>query len=256
MVNTGALMTNRAEGKDAAAIDKDMVAQFTLDPSKKQANADVVTLRLGMSDQKYNDFKEKHAAARNFSPALFNDYTIVYNYMRNFRTFARSVECESSLPFDPRRYSLTPKVSSIDRELRFNCTATDAFPPTPFYMLLSSSAGNESVTVTLLNRVNGQCQITVTRPSPLMHAPPSSVYGQNKWTCNAMYFNDKTICDCGCGAPDPDCISGLNDVSGCSWDQPLCDHWGKCSSEETSTLPLRIFLSTPCSTLKLAGDTQ
>jgi len=256
MANTGALMTNRAEGKVAAAMENDMVAQFTWDPFKPQANGGVVTLRLGMSDQKYSDFKAKHAAARNLPPALFNDYTIAYNYVHNFHTFSRSVECESSQPFDARRYSLTPPISLMQQQLKFNCTATDTFPPTPFHMLLSSSAGNESVTVVLLTRANGLCQITVTRPSPLMHAPPSSVYGLNRWTCNAMYFNDKAICDCGCGSPDPDCLSGLNEVSGCGWDQPLCDHWGKCSSEETSTLPLRIFLSTPCSTLKLAGDSQ
>ena len=138
--------------------------------------------------------------------------------------------------------------------LNFNCSASEEFPRTPFQMLLLSSVGNESVTASALSRVAGMRQITVTRPAPLLHEQAARGYGRDVWTCNPNYFAaDNFTCDCGCGAPDPDCLFSGSIVAGCDAEQPLCDHLGSCSTFETSTLPLRVFLSTPCTSLKLAG---
>jgi hypothetical protein len=252
LANKGVLMTGRAEGKDSAALYSDVFAQFTWDPSKAQSNSDAVSLRLGMSEQQFAEFKSKHPAAKTISPALFNDYTVAYNYVPNFKTFAPFVQCTSSIPFQVKRYSLTPPVSRSDQQLTFNCTSSDVFPPPPFQMLLSSSAGNESVAVSSLQRTNGLCRITVSRSSPLLHAPPVDDWS-NQWTCDPRYFADNSTCDCSCGAPDPDCLSNDRVVNGCSWETPLCDHWGRCSAHETSTMPFRVYLSTPCSSLNLAG---
>jgi hypothetical protein len=253
IANTGVLMTGRAMGKDSAALDNDVFAQHTWDPLKAQSKGDAVVLRLGMSEQKFHDFNSMYPAARNLSPALFNDYTIVYNYVRNFNTFAPSTQCTSSQPFDAMHYPLTSPIKMNDLTLKFNCSVSEVFPPPPFYMLLSSSAGNESVSVTALTRITGVCQITVTRLAPLLHDQPVTKNGRDAWTCNPNYFNDSMTCDCGCGVPDPDCLVTSSIVNGCDSEQPLCDHWGKCSTYETATLPLRVFLSTPCSSLKLAG---
>jgi hypothetical protein len=256
LANTGVLMTGRAMGKDSAALDNDVFAQHTWDPTKAQGHGDTVILRLGMSEQKFHDFINKYPAARNLSSALFNDYTIVYNYVRNFKTFAPSMQCTSSQPFDAKHYSLTPPIKVNDLSLKFNCSQSDVFPPPPFYMLLSSTAGNESVTVTALTRTTGMCQISVTRLAPLLHDQPPTKSGRDVWTCNPNYFSDNITCDCGCGAPDPDCLVSSSIVNGCDSERPLCDHWGTCSSYDTATLPLRVFLSTPCSSLKLAGNEQ
>jgi hypothetical protein len=254
LANKGVLMTGRAEGKDSAALNSGAFAQYTWDPSKAQARGDSVSLRLGMSEQQYADFKEKHPAAKSLPPYLFNDYKIAYNYVPNFITFAPSTQCTSSQPFVAKRYSLIPPIALSDRQLTFNCSVSDVFPPPPFYMLLSSPAGNESVSVASLQRASGECRITVTRGSPVLHAPPSAVGSRSQWTCNAEYFADNSTCDCSCGAPDPDCLFKDRVVAGCGWEQPLCDHWGRCSAFETSTRPIQVHLSTPCSSLKLAGE--
>ena len=246
-------MTGRAEGKDSAALYSDAFAQFTWDPSKAKANSDAVSLRLGMSEQQFVEFKAKHAAAKNLSPALFNDYIIAYNYVPNFKAFAPTTQCTSSQPFVVKRYSLTPPIAMSDQQLTFNCTSSDIFPPPPFHMLLSSSAGNESVAVLSLQRTKTLCRISVTRTSPVLHAPPTGDE-RNQWTCDPRYFADNTTCDCSCGAPDPDCLSNDRVVSGCGWEQPFCDHWGRCSTHDSATRPLQVYLSTPCSSLTLAGS--
>ena len=246
-------MTGRAMGKDSAALNSDVFAQFTWDPSKAESNNDAVSLRLGMSDQQFADFKAKYAAAKTISPALFNDYTVAYNYVPNFKTFAPSIQCTSSQQFNAKRYLLASSVEMSAQQLSFNCSLSDVFPPPPFQMLLSSSAGNESVVVQSLQRANAMCRITVTRTSPVLHAPPQTGDGRNQWTCDPHYFADNATCDCGCGAPDPDCLSNDRMVTGCSSEQPLCDHWGRCSSQDTSTQKIQIWLSTPCSVLNLAG---
>jgi hypothetical protein len=206
-----------------------------------------------MSQQKFDDFKAKYPAARSVSSALFNDYTIVYNYVPNFNKLAATTQCVASQPYVANRYLLTSPAKTSDVLLKFNCSASEVFPLPPFYMLLSSSAGNESVTVTSLARSAGLCQVTVTRPAPLQHEQPPAGYGRHAWSCKSEYFADNVTCDCGCGAPDPDCLLRGSVVAGCGHVQPLCDHWGKCSADETSTRPLRVFLSTPCSSLLLAG---
>jgi hypothetical protein len=248
-------MAAQAEGLGAAALGSDVFAQFTFDPSNAPATGDSVTLRLGMSASNFSDFKAKHAVASTLPPSLFNDYTIAYNYVRNFNAFAPLTHCtSSSQPFLPNRYSLLSPISLADLQLKFNCSASDVFPTPPFYMLLSSSAGNETVAATAFTRTPaGVCQLTVKRPAPLLHAQPPNGYRRDSWTCSPQYFADNSTCDCGCGAPDPDCLVKDRAVQGCGAAQPMCDHWGKCSAYETSTLPLRIFLSTPCSDLKLAG---
>jgi hypothetical protein len=271
LANTGVLMTGRAIGKDLAALDDDAFAQHTWDPLQTQANNGAVILHLGMSDQKFADFKIKYPAARSLSPALFNDYTIVHNYVDNFNTFANSIHCSSSQPFDAKHFHLKAPIKTNDVLLNFNCSASEEFPRTPFQMLLLSSVGNESVTASALSRVAGMRQITVTRPAPLLHEQAARGYGRDVWTCNPNYFAaDNITCDCGCGAPDPDCLFSGSSVAGCDAEQPLCDHVvgfrgglgnslflcdhvGSCSTFETSTLPLSVFLSTPCTSWKLAG---
>lgn len=253
LANTGAVMTGRKEGKEWAALDGDVFAQYTWSASRAQASSDAVTLRLGMSQEKFDDFKAKHPAAKSLPPALFNDYTIVHNYVPNFSRLAATTQCVASQSYDAKRYVLTSPAKTSDVVLKFNCSASEVFPLPPFYMLLSSSAGSESVMVTSLAHAAGLCQATVTRTAPLSHEQPPAGHGRHAWSCKSEYFGDNVTCDCGCGAPDPDCLLDGTVVAGCGSWQPLCDHWGKCSAEETSTRPLRVFLSTPCSSLLLAG---
>ncbi len=47
------------------------------------------------------------------------------------------------------------------------------------------------------------------------------------WTCAAVSYAGVDFCDCGCGAPDPDCAFGLP-VHGCKSDAASCDASGKC----------------------------
>lgn len=170
--------------------------------------------------------------------------------LRNFNALATLTHRTSSLPFVAKRFSLLSPISLADLQLKFNCSAPDVFPTPPFYMQLSSSAGNETVSAAAFTRTPaGVCHLTVKRTAPLLHVQPPTGYRRHSWTCSPQYFADNSTCDCGCGAPDPDCL--VKDRAGAA--QPMCDHWGKCSAYETSTLPLRIFLSTPCSDLKLAG---
>jgi hypothetical protein len=253
LVNKGVLMTGRAEGKDSAALNSDVFAQVSWDPSKTHANSDLVSLRLGMSQQQFTEFKAKHAAAGTISPALFNDYTIAYNYVPNFHTFAPSIQCVSSLPLETKRFSVMHPIGLSERQLIVNCSSSHVFPPPPFFMLLSSSAGNESIAVVSVERTDDLCRITATRQSPMLHAPSPTGDGRSQWTCNPHYYADNATCDCGCGAPDPDCLSSDRVVAGCSSEQPLCDHWGRCSAQDSSALPIQVYLSTPCFTLNLAG---
>lgn len=45
------------------------------------------------------------------------------------------------------------------------------------------------------------------------------------WTCDDRYFGDGQLCNCGCGAPDPDCES--SDVGACD----VCNFQGSCSRQ-------------------------
>lgn len=46
------------------------------------------------------------------------------------------------------------------------------------------------------------------------------------WTCDPTHYSDGTVCDCGCGAPDPDCARGLPE-SGCN-EGEVCSAAGAC----------------------------
>lgn len=46
--------------------------------------------------------------------------------------------------------------------------------------------------------------------TPVSQPPPP------EWTCDAARFNGSDGCDCGCGAPDPDC-GGASDASACEY---------------------------------------
>jgi hypothetical protein len=45
----------------------------------------------------------------------------------------------------------------------------------------------------------------------------------NAWQCPIAYFADTTACDCGCGAPDPDCQTGKLTTFGCPNSTDACD---------------------------------
>lgn len=53
-----------------------------------------------------------------------------------------------------------------------------------------------------------------------------------RWTCADRYYNDGQLCNCGCGALDPDCES--SDLAACD----VCDFEGSCS---TQACPGRIY---------------
>jgi len=65
----------------------------------------------------------------------------------------------------------------------------------------------------------------VPAPAPASGLPPG-------WTCNASYYDEtgasagEAWCDCGCGAPDPDCAAGAQ-VDGCS-EGETCSSAGAC----------------------------
>ena len=48
------------------------------------------------------------------------------------------------------------------------------------------------------------------------------------WQCPLIYFADGEACDCGCGAPDPDCTNAKLLVFGCPTTQTACDTTGVC----------------------------
>jgi hypothetical protein len=47
------------------------------------------------------------------------------------------------------------------------------------------------------------------------------------WTCSPLYYRDGTICDCGCGAPDPDCLETTAEA--CDY----CNDPGSCTTDCT-----------------------
>ncbi|MBT9555859.1 MAG: hypothetical protein IV100_07520 [Myxococcales bacterium] len=48
------------------------------------------------------------------------------------------------------------------------------------------------------------------------------------WSCEPATEGDGVFCDCGCGAPDPDCATGLLTVRGCTAFGATCDASGAC----------------------------
>jgi len=49
------------------------------------------------------------------------------------------------------------------------------------------------------------------------------------WTCEGRRFEDGAQCDCGCGAPDPDCLDEARPVAGCGGDE-RCVFDGACAA--------------------------
>ncbi len=49
------------------------------------------------------------------------------------------------------------------------------------------------------------------------------------WQCAALYFADGQACDCGCGAPDPDCTDPKALVFGCPTSSTACSAAGLCA---------------------------
>ena len=47
------------------------------------------------------------------------------------------------------------------------------------------------------------------------------------WTCKAAWYGTGEVCDCGCGAPDPDCANATAALAGCEMLQK-CDEKGVC----------------------------
>ena len=50
------------------------------------------------------------------------------------------------------------------------------------------------------------------------------------WNCSPQGYADGTTCDCGCGAPDPDCADGGLPVVGCPGASPQCNPDGTCAA--------------------------
>ena len=48
------------------------------------------------------------------------------------------------------------------------------------------------------------------------------------WACNSAYYDADDGCDCGCGAPDPDCADASQDLYGCAPDS-ACTVAGDCT---------------------------
>jgi hypothetical protein len=48
------------------------------------------------------------------------------------------------------------------------------------------------------------------------------------WTCEPWRYGDEVLCDCGCGAPDPDCAEAGNPVLGCA--NNACKPDGTCAA--------------------------
>jgi len=55
------------------------------------------------------------------------------------------------------------------------------------------------------------------------------------WFCPASYFNDGLACDCGCGAPDPDCADAKLLVFGCPTSNTACEPTGLCKVDLCGT---------------------
>lgn len=50
-----------------------------------------------------------------------------------------------------------------------------------------------------------------------------------EWTCNTSAWNDGTMCDCDCGAPDLDCLSHELPITGCASSTGyFCDSSSSC----------------------------
>ncbi len=60
-------------------------------------------------------------------------------------------------------------------------------------------------------------------------APNGKVCAPASFTCEARYYADGNVCDCSCGAPDPDCEGAFRPVTGCSSLGASCDASGACS---------------------------
>ena len=54
-------------------------------------------------------------------------------------------------------------------------------------------------------------------PVGLCRVPPPAA-----WKCDATYYNDGSVCDCDCGAWDPDCDNSSNEIDGCD-DNQTCE---------------------------------
>ncbi|MCB9739246.1 MAG: hypothetical protein H6747_08255 [Deltaproteobacteria bacterium] len=50
----------------------------------------------------------------------------------------------------------------------------------------------------------------------------------NDWFCAVAYYQDGTACDCGCGAPDPDCVDAKALTFGCPSKADACGTDGIC----------------------------
>ncbi|MBT9558711.1 MAG: hypothetical protein IV100_21955 [Myxococcales bacterium] len=73
------------------------------------------------------------------------------------------------------------------------------------------------------------------------------------WHCSMTYYGDGAFCDCGCGAPDPDCALGVDFVFGCpvgvdSCQEGICGVEAFCSSKAECTNNqwcIGLYLSAP-----------
>jgi len=72
--------------------------------------------------------------------------------------------------------------------------------------------------------VAGECQLPPT-------GPPSS------WFCPAVHYDSGGGCDCGCGAPDPDCQNGAATVYGCPSGSLGCAANGTCIAPPSGPPP-------------------
>ncbi len=57
----------------------------------------------------------------------------------------------------------------------------------------------------------------------------SQCQGGGTWTCDELAYDDGLSCDCGCGAPDPDCTHETLPITGCAKGQ-VCDIAGACAA--------------------------
>jgi hypothetical protein len=65
--------------------------------------------------------------------------------------------------------------------------------------------------------------------------PFDCVAAEAGWTCNATRYDANDGCDCGCGAPDPDCGGGGCSPAGCA--QAACDRCTDLAGEATGCAP-------------------
>ena len=95
---------------------------------------------------------------------------------------------------------------------------------------------------------NGAVDFTATATSTLPSSPPS------EWTCPMQAYYDGKMCDCECGAYDPDCDTASIRVRGCPREKRYCSKRGKCSAQSVTSTTLA-QISNPCSSIWLEGQT-